>query len=97
MGLKKDLKLTGNEFSNTATWFFIAYLIAEVPNGEFPESPSCPSYMNPSNKDSLLPAKSARGQVARRQRFPLGCRVRLFSRRPELSGPFGRKSVPGHL
>ncbi|KAJ5563813.1 hypothetical protein N7513_000055 [Penicillium frequentans] len=32
MGLKKDLKLTGNEFSNTATWFFIAYLIAEVPN-----------------------------------------------------------------
>ncbi|KAJ6016662.1 hypothetical protein N7451_000041 [Penicillium sp. IBT 35674x] len=32
MGLEKDLKLTGNEFSNTATWFFIAYLIAEVPN-----------------------------------------------------------------
>ncbi|KAJ5212720.1 uncharacterized protein N7498_004366 [Penicillium cinerascens] len=32
MGIKKDLKLTGNEFSNTATWFFIAYLIAEVPN-----------------------------------------------------------------
>jgi hypothetical protein len=34
MGIKTDLKLTGNEFSNTATWFFIAYLIAEVPNGE---------------------------------------------------------------
>ena len=34
MGLKKDLNLTGNEFSNTATWFFIAYLIAEVPNGK---------------------------------------------------------------
>lgn len=33
MGIKTDLKLTGNEFSNTATWFFIAYLIAEVPNG----------------------------------------------------------------
>jgi hypothetical protein len=33
MGIKKDLKLVGNEFSNTATWFFIAYLIAEVPNG----------------------------------------------------------------
>ncbi|CEJ61727.1 allantoate permease [Penicillium brasilianum] len=32
MGIKKDLKLVGNEFSNTATWFFIAYLIAEVPN-----------------------------------------------------------------
>ncbi|KAE8328528.1 major facilitator superfamily domain-containing protein [Aspergillus sergii] len=32
MGLKKDLGLVGNDFSNTATWFFIAYLIAEVPN-----------------------------------------------------------------
>ncbi|KAJ5689814.1 hypothetical protein N7462_004206 [Penicillium macrosclerotiorum] len=32
MGLKTDLNLVGNEFSNTATWFFIAYLIAEVPN-----------------------------------------------------------------
>lgn len=32
MGLKKDLKLKGNDFTNTATAFFIAYLIAEVPN-----------------------------------------------------------------
>ncbi|KAF9065634.1 major facilitator superfamily domain-containing protein [Rhodocollybia butyracea] len=35
MGIKKDLGLVGNEFSNTATWFFIAYLIAEVPNVYF--------------------------------------------------------------
>lgn len=34
MGIKTDLMLTGNEFSDTATWFFIAYLIAEVPNGK---------------------------------------------------------------
>ena len=33
MGLNKDLKLTGNDFTNAATAFFIAYLIAEVPNG----------------------------------------------------------------
>lgn len=33
MGIKKDLGLVGNEFSNVATWVFIAYLIAEVPNG----------------------------------------------------------------
>ncbi|KAL8706571.1 MAG: hypothetical protein Q9201_000384 [Fulgogasparrea decipioides] len=33
MGLNKELKLKPNEFSNAATWFFIAYLIAEVPNG----------------------------------------------------------------
>lgn len=39
MGIKKDLKLVGNEFSNTATWFFIAYLIAEVPNGTFHPAP----------------------------------------------------------
>lgn len=33
MGLNKDLKLKGNNFSNAATAFFIAYLIAEVPTG----------------------------------------------------------------
>lgn len=33
MGLPADLKLKGNDFSNAATVFFIAYLIAEVPNG----------------------------------------------------------------
>ena len=33
MGLNKDLKLKGNNFTNAATAFFIAYLVAEVPNG----------------------------------------------------------------
>ncbi|KAI9776700.1 MAG: hypothetical protein M1839_009427 [Geoglossum umbratile] len=33
MGIGKDLKLKGNDFTNAATAFFIAYLIAEVPNG----------------------------------------------------------------
>jgi hypothetical protein len=32
MGLNTDLSLTGNDFSNAFTAFFIAYLIAEVPN-----------------------------------------------------------------
>ena len=31
MGLPKDLRLTGNDFTNTATAFFAAYLIAELP------------------------------------------------------------------
>lgn len=35
MGLNKNLKLEGNDFTNAATAFFIAYLIAEVPNGGF--------------------------------------------------------------
>ncbi len=33
MGINKDLKLVGNNFTNAATAFFIAYLIAEIPNG----------------------------------------------------------------
>lgn len=34
MGMKKDLGLKGNNFSNAASAFFIAYLVAEVPNGK---------------------------------------------------------------
>lgn len=33
MGLNRDLKLQKNDFSNAATAFFMAYLVAEVPNG----------------------------------------------------------------
>ncbi|RMD41313.1 hypothetical protein DV735_g3824, partial [Chaetothyriales sp. CBS 134920] len=33
MGLNKELNLKGNDFTNAATSFFIAYLIAEVPTG----------------------------------------------------------------
>lgn len=35
MGISKDLGLVGNNFTNVASSFFIAYLIAEVPNGQF--------------------------------------------------------------
>ena len=35
MGLRTQLKLQGNEFTNTATAFPIAYLIAEIANGTF--------------------------------------------------------------
>jgi hypothetical protein len=34
MGMKEDLQLKGNEFSNVATAFFVAYLVAELPMGE---------------------------------------------------------------
>lgn len=37
MGMNQDLRLQGNEFSNTATFFFVAYLIAELPTGEEPD------------------------------------------------------------
>ena len=42
MGMKAELHLVGNQFSNTASWFFIAYLIAEAPNSKLLEK--CSSY-----------------------------------------------------
>ncbi|CUS12329.1 unnamed protein product [Tuber aestivum] len=36
MGLPKDLKLKGNQFTWAATSFFIAYLVAEIPTGKAP-------------------------------------------------------------
>lgn len=33
MGLQDDLKMTGNDFSWLATAFFIAYAVAEIPQG----------------------------------------------------------------
>lgn len=83
MGIKKDLKLVGNEFSNTATWFFIAYLIAEVPNGSCHPIPSlskgymCLHLRQLPETDpaySLLSPESPCSQVARRKCFPLGRR-----------------------
>lgn len=35
MGMNTDLTLTVNDFSNASTAFFIAYLVAEVPNSRF--------------------------------------------------------------
>lgn len=34
MGLVEDLQLFGNDYSNASTFFFVAYLVAEVPTGE---------------------------------------------------------------
>lgn len=42
MGMKADLKLKGNNFSNAASVFFIAYLVAEVPNGKVSAHPGLP-------------------------------------------------------
>lgn len=33
MGMNEDLGLKGNDFSNVATAFFVAYLAAEFPTG----------------------------------------------------------------
>ena len=34
MGMKEDQQLKGNEFTNVATAFFVAYLVAELPMGK---------------------------------------------------------------
>lgn len=34
MGLVTDLELEGNQFANASTFFFVAYLIAELPTGK---------------------------------------------------------------
>ena len=36
MGIQKDLNLVGNDFSNIATFMFVALLCFEVPNGNCP-------------------------------------------------------------
>jgi hypothetical protein len=43
MGINADLKLLGNDFTNASTAFFIAYLIAEVPNGQSMHAIQLPS------------------------------------------------------
>lgn len=40
MGLNKDLKLVGNDFSNIATFLFVGLLCFEIPNSMFPIGPS---------------------------------------------------------
>lgn len=36
MGLQKDLNMGGNDFSNTATFLFVALLCFEIPNSKQP-------------------------------------------------------------
>ncbi|KAK2738250.1 hypothetical protein FQN57_007113 [Myotisia sp. PD_48] len=45
MGLPKDLKLKNNNFSNAATAFFIAYLIAEVPTAYVLNKVAAPKWL----------------------------------------------------
>lgn len=40
MGFNKDLNLVGNDFINAATAFFVAYLIAEMPNAILQKVPA---------------------------------------------------------
>lgn len=95
MGLQKELKLHGDEFSNTATSFFIAYLIAEIPNGtpHADELRSAPNLLidrnYPSESPSCEMARGKRGPMGDRNRMHCSCtRLPLSSSREDLSGRF---------
>lgn len=99
MGIKKDLNLVGNDFSNTATWFFIAYLIAEVPNGEFSlplQAWFLQGHILNRNRSILL-TKSTTCKMARSKCCSLGSRGRRFRRCTELPRIIGRSYFLGYF
>jgi hypothetical protein len=72
MGIRKDLKLVGNDFSNAATWFFIAYLIAEAPLGTFHASDDVCILLISATFSSNSSAKDSSSQMARSKCLSLG-------------------------
>lgn len=53
MGLRDELKLQGNDFSNIATFLFVALLCFEIPNSTFPHCTPHPPY-----PDTTIPHES---------------------------------------
>ena len=72
MGLTKQLKLHGNEFSNTATAFFIAYLIAEIPNGASRNYSIVSSISQLISEYRHNSAKGSSSEMVRSKRRPMG-------------------------
>lgn len=98
MGLNSELKLKSNEFTNAATWFFIAFLIAEIPNGRLENASSrgIKEY-NLTYRYSHHPPKSARRQVARGQCRLVGYRYSLYGGSTRLSHPSDRPDLPRYI
>lgn len=65
MGISTELHLVGNEFSNVGTSFFIAYLIAEVPNSELHFISFLSKKENNPTLKSIPPTKATCGKMAR--------------------------------
>ena len=95
MGLRADLNLQGNEFSNAATWFFIAFLIAEVPNGTILTTfvPCRALTERLSYHSSTCP----RGQMAGSQCDSVGHCDRLYSSSTQLCDSSYRAYLPRNL
>jgi len=68
MGIQKDLRLVGNDFSNTATFLFVGLLCFEVPNST---AITLPQFDRP-DTHNLLPPKGPSSEVAWSECRPLG-------------------------
>jgi hypothetical protein len=96
MGIRKDLKLVGNDFSNAATWFFIAYLIAQAPLGMY-HLASDPAFHSLLMFSSDFPPDDSPSQMARGKCLPLGCCSGRWCRCPGLSYSSGLTYLPRHF
>lgn len=97
MGLNAELKLRGNDFSNAATAFFIAYLVAEVPNGRVVGLLLRDRCKLIGNSLSHHLAKGSSGKVARCKCNPMGYRNSLHSGSKELPIPPRSAHFPWNL
>ena len=93
MGIEKDLGMSGNDFDWLATGFFIAYTLAELPQGIYFSSPFVVVkilFQYRTNSLPFLPihrpfdTKTASGKGARRECLLLGSASLLYFRHEEL-------------
>lgn len=96
MGLKKDLNLQGNDFSNVATFLFVGLLCFEVVNGMLP-SPIQSSPDAPLTGISLLPPDCTCRQVAGRKCDSVGGCYGLWRGCEQLSDPSRITRLSRHI
>lgn len=93
MGLQTDLGMSGNDFSWLATAFFIAYAVAEVPQGIslifHPERDSA-------DRSRVSPTKILHPASSRLQCVDLGHPTLLLRRCPELRRAASPTYPPRH-
>ena len=96
MGLPIDLKLQSNDFTNTATAFFAAYLIAELPTGESTQSNKYGLH-HVLTSQSLHLEQGTCGQMAGYECHLMGHRNSMHRRSDRLYDSGSGTGLPGHL
>lgn len=99
MGMNQDLRLQGNEFSNTATFFFVAYLIAELPTGKehYWQLQVSETDTRSSHTSRLHLNQIPREQVPRNQCCAMGNSDRVYRSRQGLPDLARMSSVYRHI